>query len=642
MDGGERIEMPTRRRLPRWLSAAFSPEAPAFRRFERLIDPFAEAKQPQPPRDFGAFLRWGLADVRPHLWWLATLSLAVGATEAGVFWMIGGLVDRAALHGPDAFLAAEWPWLLMLLAMLLVVRPVVTLAQNALSSLAIGPALQPMTIWRLHRHTLGQSMRFFEEDFTGRIAQKQMQTANALTQAVLETLNAMGLMVSYVVTMTIALAAADWRLALIAVLWSAAYVWALWWALPQVRARAKARAEARAAVTGRLVDSLSHIKTVKLFAHARREEESARGALTRFRDAAVGFGRPLMTMRVILAVLNTAITVGMIGVGLWLWIAGAATIGVVAMAAMLTLRATAMSNWIAFSAMSIFGEVGTVEDGAQTLSPPHEITDRPGAQPTVAAEGRIAFEGVTFRYGRTIGGVAGLDLTIAPGEKVGLVGRSGAGKSTAVSLLLRLYDVEQGRITLDGTDIRDLTQDSLRRSIGVVTQETAIFNRSALDNILYGRPEAGREAAIEAAHRARAHGFIETLRDGRGRTGYDAHLGERGVKLSGGQRQRIALARAILKNAPVLVLDEATSALDSEVEAEIQAALAEVMQGKTVLAIAHRLSTIAQMDRIVAMDAGRVVESGSHAELLARGGLYADLWARQSGGFIGDGMVVAG
>jgi ATP-binding cassette subfamily B protein len=338
-------------------------------------------------------------------------------------------------------------------------------------------------------------------------------------------------------------------------------------------------------------------------------------------------------------VLNTAITVAMIGVGLWLWTAGAATIGVVTMAAMLTLRVTAMSNWIAFSALSIFGEIGVVEDGAQTLSPAHEITDRPAARDAAVREGRIRFEDVTFRYGRPTGGVAGFALDIAPGEKVGLVGRSGAGKSTAVSLLLRLYDVEGGRITLDGADIRDITQDSLRRAIGVVTQDTAIFNRSALDNILYGRPEAGREAAVEAARRARAHEFIETLRDGRGRTGYDAHLGERGVKLSGGQRQRIALARAILKDAPVLVLDEATSALDSEVEAEIQTALAEVMQGKTVLAIAHRLSTIAQMDRIVAMDAGAVVETGSHAELLARGGLYADLWARQSGGFLGDGHL---
>jgi ATP-binding cassette subfamily B protein len=576
-----------------------------------------------------------VADVRGPLLGLAALSLAVGAVEAGVFWMIGALVDRAAAAGPERFLAVEWPYLAVLLVMLVVVRPAATLGQNALSSLALGPALQPMTIWRLHRHTLGQAMRFFEEDFTGRLAQKQMQTANALTQATIETLNAFGMMISFVVTMTLALGAADWRLGLVVLVWAGFYASALRATLPAVRARAKARAEARAGVTGRLVDSLSHIKTVKLFAHARREEESARRALTRFRDAAVAFGRPLMAMRVTLAILNTAATIAMIGLALWLWTSGAATLGVVAMAAMLTLRATAMSNWIAMSAMAVFGEIGTVEDGAHTLSPPHGVADRPGALDSLRPEGRIRFEGVRFAYGRETGGVRDLDLAIEPGEKVALVGPSGAGKSTAVSLLLRLYDVEGGRVTLDGVDLRDMTQDALRLAIGTVTQETAIFNRSALDNILYGRPEAGREAAVEAARKARAHEFVAGLRDGRGRTGYDAHLGERGVKLSGGQRQRIALARAILKDAPILVLDEATSALDSEVEAEIQAALHDVMRGKTVLAIAHRLSTIAEMDRIVVMDQGRVVEQGPHARLLAAGGLYARLWARQSGGFIG-------
>ncbi|TVQ56269.1 MAG: ABC transporter ATP-binding protein [Rhodobacteraceae bacterium] len=603
--------------------------------FERLIDPFKPAAEPAPPRALGSFWRWGLADVRAPLVALGVLSLAVGAVEAGVFWMIGALVDRAEAAGPEAFFDAERPYLAVLLVALVVVRPLATLAQNALSSLALGPALQPMTIWRLHRHTLGQAMRFFEEDFTGRLAQKQMQTANALTQATLETLNALGMMIAFVVTMVAALAAADWRLALIATVWAALYVGALWVTLPVVRARAKARAEARAGVTGRLVDSLSHIKTVKLFAHATREEESARQALTRFRDSAVAFGRPLMAMRVMLAILNTVAIVALIGLALWLWTEGAATLGVVATAAMLTLRATAMSNWIAFSAMTVFGEIGTVEDGAITLSPAHGVTDRPGALAAIEPRGRIRFEGVRFAYGRPSGGVGPLDLTIEPGEKVALVGPSGAGKSTTVALLLRLYDVEAGRITLDGVDLRDMTQDALRRAVGAVTQETAIFNRSALDNILYGRPEAGREAATMAAKKARAHEFLAGLRDGRGRTGYDAHLGERGVKLSGGQRQRVALARAILKDAPILVLDEATSALDSAVEAEIQAALHDVMEGKTVLAIAHRLSTIAEMDRIVVMDGGRVVEQGPHARLLAGGGLYAALWARQSGGFIG-------
>jgi len=620
MDGGERHN-PARR--------------PAFGWFERLIDPFAPAAQAAPPRGMGAFLRWALRDVRGALWALALLSLAVGAIEAAVFWMIGGLVDRAAAAGPERFFIEEGWWFAGLVLTLVALRPAVTLAQGALTSLSIGPSLQPMVIWRLHRHTLGQSMRFFEEDFTGRLAQKQMQTANALTQATLETLNAMGLMLAYVLAMTAALATADWRLAAVGLVWSAGYVWSLSWALPQIRARAKARAEARAGVTGRLVDSLSHIRTVKLFAHARREEESARRALARFRDASVAFGRPLMAMRLILAALNAAVTLGMIALALWLWSVGAASIGVVAMAAMLTLRLTAMSNWIAFSALGIFGEIGTVEDGAATLSPAHGVTDRPGARDPAPVAGRIRFEDVTFRYGRATGGVTGLNLSLAAGEKVGLVGRSGAGKSTVVSLLLRLHDVEEGRVTLDGADLRDLTQEGLRRAVAVVTQDAEIFNRSARDNILYGRPEATPEAVAQAARRARADGFIADLRDGRGRAGYDAHLGERGVKLSGGQRQRIALARAILKDAPILVLDEATSALDSEVEAEIQAALSELMEGKTVLAIAHRLSTIARMDRIVVLDEGRIVEEGPHAALLARGGLYARLWARQSGGFIG-------
>jgi ATP-binding cassette subfamily B protein len=468
-----------------------------------------------------------------------------------------------------------------------------------------------------------------------------MQTANAVVTVTQDSLTALGMLAAYLVAMAVALGAADLWLAGVVVIWAGLFALALRWAVPRIRSRSKARAEARARVTGQLVDSLSHIKTVKLFAHGRREEAAARGALTRYREAALAFGRPMMAMRLILAVLNVALTLAMLGGALWLWSDGGASLGVVAMAAMLTLRLTAMSNWIAFSALSIFGELGTIEDGAATLSPSHEVVDRPAAAPPAPVRGRIAFRDVSFRYGRPTGGVHGLDFTVEPGQKVGLVGRSGAGKSTAVSLLLRLHDVEAGQITLDGADIRDLTQDGLRRAVGTVTQETAIFNRSALDNILYGRPKAGRDAAISAARRAHAHDFITTMRDGRGRGGYDAHLGERGVKLSGGQRQRIALARAILKDAPILVLDEATSALDSEVEADIQEALAEVMRGKTVVAIAHRLSTIAAMDRILVMDGGRVIEDGPHAALLAQNGVYAGLWARQSGGFLGENEAAA-
>ena len=607
--------------------------APILAWFERLIRPFDAAEGDPPPNGLGAFLRWGLRDARGALWALGLASLAVGAADAAVFWMIGSLVDRAAIAGPETFLAEQWPWLLLLLALVAVAKPLAMLAQSAASSLTVGPSLLPMTVFRLHRHTLGQAMRFFEEDFTGRLAQKQMQTGNALTTVVTDTLTTMGMLVAYVATMIVALTAAHPALAAIGAFWTGLFILTLRWAVPTIRARAQRRAEARAGVTGQLVDSLGHIETVKLFAHAGREEQAAEGALARYRDAALAFGRTMLAIRLWLNVLNTVATLAMLGVGLALWMSGAATIGAVAAAAMLTLRLTQMSGWMSMTAVSIFGEIGVIEDGARTLSPPHAITDRPAAR-RAAPRGALRFEDVGFSYGRPTGGVDGLDFEIGEGEKVGLVGRSGAGKSTTVKLLLRLHDVEAGRITLGGVDIRDLTQDALRRSIATVTQEMAIFNRSARDNILYGRPEATEAEVIAAARRAHAHGFIQDLRDARGRAGYDARLGERGVKLSGGQKQRIALARAILKDAPILVLDEATSALDSEVEADIQDALHEVMQGKTVLAIAHRLSTIAEMDRIVVLDGGRVVEQGPHDALLAQGGLYAGLWARQSGGFL--------
>ncbi len=607
-----------------------------YRPFEAMVDVFGPYDDTQPPRTLSDFLRWSLKDVRGPIALLAFFSIALGIAEAGVFYLVGRLVDRATTVGPEDFFAAEWPWLALLAFGVIVAKPIAQLGNNAMTSLALGPGLNPMTIWRLHRHVLGQAMRYFEEDFTGRIAQKETQTANALTTVLIDTITTTGLLVSYLVGISVALGAAEPWLAVAIILWTAAFAWALVWSVPRIRAHAKARAAARAMVTGQLVDSLSHIKTVKLFAHSEREEAAARKALTDFRERGLGFGRSLMAMRTILAILNILVMVGVIGGALFFWHLGSVTVGVVTMAAMMSLRLTQMSGWMSQSALSIFSELGTIEDGAVTLSPAHEVTDRPAARALPQpVRGDVRFDHVTFGYGREKGGVRDFELHLRAGEKVGLVGRSGAGKSTAVSLLLRLYDVEDGRITIDGHDIRDITQDSLRRVVSTVTQETAIFNRSALDNLLYGRPEASREEAYAAARRAHAHEFILGLEDSRGRTGYDARLGERGVKLSGGQRQRIALARAILKDAPILVLDEATSALDSEVEADIQTALQEVMENKTVLAIAHRLSTIAAMDRVVVMDEGRVVEEGPHAALLARGGLYADLWERQSGGFLG-------
>ncbi|MEM0906018.1 MAG: ABC transporter ATP-binding protein [Pseudomonadota bacterium] len=615
---------------------SFSPEpfSAVFRPFETFINPFAPKPVTRPPEDLMAFLRWGLWDMRWPVGAFAAAALLFGVAEAATFYLIGGLVDRAVSAGPEAFFQAEWPWLLALTFAVLVAKPLTQLTQSALTSLTLGPGIHQTTIWRLHRYTLGQAMRYFEEDFTGRISQKQMQTGAALMAVTVDTLSGLGLLLAYLVTMGALLASAEpWLGALVAG-WAVLFTIALRWAVPRVRARAKARAGARAAVTGQFVDSLSHMKTVKLFAHASREEDAAKAAIAKLREASLAFGRAIMAMRLFISAMNALVTMAMIFGALWFWSVGEATVGVIAMAAMMTLRLTAMSTWLAQSALNIFGELGVIEDGAATLSPPHEVVDRDGAKAPSSFQGAIAFETVSFQYGRRVGGVRDLTFKVAAGEKVGLVGRSGAGKSTAVSLLLRLYDLENGRITLDGHDIKDLTQNSLRRAIATVTQETAIFNRSALDNILYGNPNATWEEAHVAAQRARAHDFILDLADGKGREGYDAHLGERGVKLSGGQRQRIALARAILKDAPILVLDEATSALDSEVESDIQDALAELMVGKTVVAIAHRLSTIAAMDKILVMEEGQVVEAGPHHQLLARGGIYGGLWARQSGGFL--------
>ncbi len=601
---------------------------------EHLFDPDAPGDGP-PPRTLAAFVRWALGGAWPTVGLLGAASVLVGASEAVAAWLIGWIVDASAA-GADAFFAANGPLLAAAVAFFLLVRPALMILSSALTSRSLGPGLFHLAVGRLHDHTLGQSLRYFEDDFTGRLAQKQMQTATALSETVNEAMNSIGFALAAALGALAALAVVDARLGGVLLVWLAVYGLLVGHYLPRIRTCAQRRAEARAGLSGQLVDSLSHMATVKLFAHAGREAAAARTALARFRAAALAFGRTVQHFRAWLAVLAGTLPLALVGTALVLWAQDAASVGVIAVAGFLAMRLAQMSGWISFTGMSIFANVGIIEDGIQTLTPPHDVVDAPDARAAPRARGAVAFENVVFRYGRSDGGgLDGFSLRIAAGEKVALVGRSGAGKSTALALLPRLYDVEGGRITLDGVDIRALTQEHLRRQIAVVTQETAMFNRSALDNILYGRPEAGRGAAVEAAREAAADEFIGQLEDRRGRTGYDAHLGERGVKLSGGQRQRIALARAILKDAPILALDEATAALDSETEAAVQAALARLMEGRTVIAIAHRLSTIARMDRIVVMDAGRVVEEGDHTALLARGGIYADLWAHQSGGFIG-------
>jgi len=605
-----------------------------MKRLESLFDPFAPADGP-PPRTLWAYGRWAFRGAGPAICLQAVVSILAGVAEVAGAWLVGWIIDLAAGTPDKDFFARNGLALGAIAAFFLVLRPLIFSLNSAMTSRALQPSLYPMGVLRIHTHLLGQSLKFFEDDFAGRLSQKEIQSTYALVDIVQETLNAIVFGAASVVASFAVLQGADWRLGLILGIWFVAYLGLVAYFLPRIRRRARVRADAKSAVAGQFVDSLGHMATVKLYAHANREEAAAQGALERYRGTALAFGQITWLFRTWLMVLSGVLPVALIGASLWLWQGGAATPGLIAIAGLISIRLAQMSGWISFTALGIFSNVGVLEDGIRTLTPAHRITDAPGAVEPKHVRGEIRFEHVTFRYGRDEGG--GLDdfsLTVRPGEKVGLVGRSGAGKSTAMALLLRLHDVEDGRITLDGADIRGLTQDGLRRQIATVTQEAAMFNRSALDNILYGRPDAGEDAAVEAAREAEAHEFIGELADWRGRTGYEAHLGERGVKLSGGQRQRIALARAMLKDAPVLVLDEATAALDSETEAAVQAALARLMEGKTVIAIAHRLSTIQRMDRIVVMEEGRIVEQGSHGELLARGGLYARFWARQSGGFL--------
>ncbi|MEM7422669.1 MAG: ABC transporter ATP-binding protein [Pseudomonadota bacterium] len=475
----------------------------------------------------------------------------------------------------------------------------------------------------------------FEDDFAGRLAQKETQASIALADVVQESIQAVLYGLATLIAALVLLQGTDWRLALVLVVWIAAYVGLIWFYLPKIRRLSRERADARSAISGQLVDSLGQMATVKLFAHAGREHDAAEQAIRHYRTKAFAFGRTAWLFRTGLAILGGILPVALIALAIWIWQSGSATPGTIAVAALIATRIAQMSGWISFTAMGIFANVGVAEDGIRTLTPDHEIVDARDAKDPPSLTGRISFETVQFRYGQKNGGIGPFSLDIASGERIALVGHSGAGKSTVVSLLARLYEPEAGRILVDGHDIAALTQDGLRRQIAVVTQDTAMFNRPAVDNILYGNPAAGEQAAIQAARQAQAHDFIADLRDYRGRKGYEAHLGERGVKLSGGQRQRIALARAILKDAPILVLDEATAALDSESEAAIQEALTGLMVGKTVIAVAHRLSTISHMDRIVVMDAGMIAEQGTHQALLRKGGLYAGFWARQSGGMIG-------
>jgi len=588
----------------------------------------------EPPRSLGAFFGWCLSGSWPMLALAAVASAAAGTAEVMTALLLGRVIDTALAAGPAQVFSQHWPLLLGFAVFFVVARPLLFGISAATNALVVQPNVMPLVLSRLHRWTMGQAVTFFDDDFAGRIAQKQMQTARAVTDVTSETINVVAFALASLVGSALLLTTIDARIALALAVWLAGYLMLIRWFLPRVRVRSAKRAGARAMVSGQVVDTVTNIKTVKLFAHAAHEDRAALGAMEAFRQTALSFGALASGFRFALMTVAGVLPVALVGGTLWLWSGGQASTGDIAAAGSIAIRIAQMTGWVSFAMMGLYASIGEVEDGMRTLAVPHALPDSPGAVDLPRGPGEIVFDNVSFAYGRQTGGVEGINLTVKPGEKLGIVGASGAGKSTLVALLLRLYDCEMGKVLVDGHNLGSITQESLRRQIAMVTQETAMFNRSARDNILYGRPEATEDEMIEAAKRAEAHDFILGLRDHMGREGYEAYLGERGVKLSGGQRQRIALARAFLKDAPILVLDEATSALDSEVEAAIQAALHRVMEGKTVLAIAHRLSTLSEMDRIVVLDKGRIVEQGTHDELIERDGLYARYWRRQSGGFL--------
>ena len=606
-----------------------------LRWFESLVDPYAPyAERAAPPDRFWPFMLAYLRPMRGVMAWAALSILAVAVIEVALIWYAGRLVDALADTPPGEVWLRHGVELGAVALAVLVLRPMVQFANAALLNQSLMPNVGTLVRWRSHRHVLRQSVGWFQNDFAGRIANRLMQTAPAVNEATFQTFDAVIYSLIYLVGALWLLAETDLRLAIPLVVWLGLYLWLVLWTVPRVGRASKAFSDARSQITGRIVDSYTNIQSVKLFAHTRAEEAYAGEAIEHARKTFAAQMRIITLMELGLTVINGFLIVAVIGYAIVLWSEGAASIGTVAAASALVLRLNAMTGWIMWALSSLFENVGIIKEGMETIAQPVALPDAEDAGELVVTRGEIVFDRVSHHYGRGSGGLDRVSLTVRPGEKVGLVGRSGAGKSTLVNLLLRFFDTEGGAIRIDGQDVRDVTQDSLRRAIGMVTQDPALLHRSVRANILYGRPEASEAEMVAAARRAEAHDFILGLEDREGRRGYDAQVGERGVKLSGGQRQRIALARVILKDAPILVLDEATSALDSEVEAAIQATLYGVMEGKTVIAIAHRLSTIARMDRIVVLDAGRIAEEGTHAELLERGGIYARLWGRQSGGFI--------
>ncbi|HHF2918428.1 MULTISPECIES: ABC transporter ATP-binding protein [Vibrio] len=607
-----------------------------FKRFEGFTEPFPKSTPDQPPSGMLAFLRYYTRGYEKPLIIMSLMATIVAVVEVMLFGAMGQLVDWLSTSNPETFLQDNKADLIFYGTLLLVVMPILVIVYSLLvHQTLLGN--YPMSIrWLAHRYLLNQSLNFYQDDFAGRVATKVMQTSLAVRETVMKAMDVFVYVTVYFTSMIIMLATADWRLMIPMIVWLLAYIAIQIYFVPKLKDVASAQADARSTMTGRIVDSYTNIQTVKLFSHSQRETQYAEQGMKGFLNTVYRQMRLVTGFDVAVEISNYILVFSVAALSIYLWLDSAISVGAIAIAVSLALRVNGMSMWIMWEVGALFENMGTVVDGMKTLSKPIDIKDKPGAKDLVVTEGGIHFDNVSFHYGENKGVISHLDLNIKPGEKVGLVGRSGAGKSTLVNLLLRFHDVEDGSIKIDGQNISEVTQDSLRSKIGMVTQDTSLLHRSIRDNILYGNPDATEEDLLKATKQAHAHEFIETLTDPFGNVGYDAQVGERGVKLSGGQRQRIAISRVLLKDAPLLVLDEATSALDSEVEAAIQESLNELMQGKTVIAIAHRLSTIAQMDRLIVLDQGSIVEQGSHQELIANNGIYAQLWAHQTGGFIAE------
>lgn len=610
--------------------------------FERLINPVALPPGDHPPTGLLAFYWYFLGQAK----WLFSLMLAVGAVvamlDASIPYFIGRLLDILSKTPRDGLFAAAGPSLAMMALVVLVLRPATIFLHRIIANHGIATTFKTLIRWQSYFHVIRQSLDFFQNDFAGRVATHVMQAGQAVRETILAIMRSILHMLFYGVSAIVLLVAQDWRLALPMIVWFVLYVLLLGLSVPRMRRLSKTESARQSAVTGKVVDNFSNILTVKLFARTDDEDSHVRDGMLALTAASTVRQRVNTLFTVLLNVLNAGLLTATAAIGVALWQASEIEIAALAMVLALVSQLISMSGFVAAEIQGIFENVGVVQESMLSIARPLSMQDRPGAVPIALGSGRIEFRNVGFGYGRADRPVIeDLSLRIEPGEKVGLVGRSGAGKSTLVSLLMRFHDVVDGDIRIDGQDVRTVTQDSLRRTISVVTQDTSLMHRSIRDNILYGRPDATTPMLQAAADKAEASSFIANLKDSQGRSGYDAHVGERGVKLSGGQRQRIAIARVLLKDAPILILDEATAALDSEVEAAIQDNLGALMQGKTVIAIAHRLSTLQIMDRIVVLDQGRIIEEGTHAALIAKRGLYAELWARQSGGFLDEGQAAA-